>query len=43
MLSSIFALLFNSNRPACIRMIEERGYDEYAAHMAAEGRQSLPR
>ncbi len=43
LMGKIFALIFRSNRQACLELIRERGYEEYAAYMAREGRQSLPR
>jgi hypothetical protein len=42
-ISKIFALVFRSDRVACIRMIREKGVEAYASHMAREGRQSLKR
>jgi hypothetical protein len=42
-IAKIFALVFNSNRRACVLKIRELGVEGYAAHMAGLGRQSLPR
>lgn len=33
-ISKIFAFIFRSDRPACIKFIKEKGYDEYAKEMA---------
>jgi hypothetical protein len=41
--SKLMALVFRSNRQACIDMIKEKGYEDYAAHMAENGLQSLKR
>lgn len=30
----VFGLIFRSNRPACIAMIKEKGYENFAAYMA---------
>ena len=42
-MSRIFALIFNSNRRACVMRIKEIGPQGYAEEMTAAGRQSLPR
>ncbi|MFH1811589.1 MAG: DUF3795 domain-containing protein [Pseudomonadota bacterium] len=42
-ISRAFALVFNSNRPACVLKIRELGVDGYAEFMAGQKRQSLPR
>lgn len=42
-MSKIFALVFNSNRPACVKAIRDDGYEAFAERMAKEERQSLPR
>ncbi len=42
-MAKFFAVLFNSNRPACLAMIKERGYDAFAEHMTKNELQSLPR
>jgi hypothetical protein len=39
--SKIFALLFHSDRPGCLAMIRQKGYEGYARHMAANQLQSL--
>jgi len=41
--SKIFAVIFNSNRAACISRIRELGYEGYANDMALAGRQSMKR
>jgi len=41
--SRVFALIFNSNRGACIAKIREGGPDAYAKFMTDQGRMSLPR
>ena len=41
--SKFFALVFKSNRPACIAMIKEKGYENFAAYMAANNLQSIRR
>ena len=33
-IAKLFALIFNSNRAACIAKIEAVGYDDFAAYMA---------
>ena len=43
LMAKFFALIFRSNRQACLEYIRERGYEAYAVEMAREGRQSLPR
>lgn len=30
----VFGLIFRSNRPACITLIKEKGYENFAAYMA---------
>lgn len=42
-MAKVFAWLFNSDRPACIRMIKERGERAYAAKMATEKCQTIKR
>jgi hypothetical protein len=42
-IAKIFALIFNSNRQACVLKIRELGVDGFAAHMTELKRQSLPR
>jgi hypothetical protein len=39
--SKIFAFLFRSDRPGCLAMIRQKGYEGYARHMAANRLQSL--
>ncbi|MCK9421373.1 MAG: DUF3795 domain-containing protein [Bacteroidales bacterium] len=39
--SKIFALIFRSDRAACIAKIRESGYDGFAAYMAEHGLQSV--
>jgi hypothetical protein len=41
--SRVIGLVLGSNRQACVLKIRELGRDGYAAHMAAERRQTLPR
>ena len=41
--SKFFAMVFRSDRNACIAMIKERGYDGFAAHMSENKLQSLKR
>lgn len=41
--SRIFGFVFDSNRPACIRQIKEKGLEGHAQAMAASGRQSISR
>ena len=43
MISKIFAVVFRSNRAACIDQIKAVGLEEHARKMAATGHQSLPR
>lgn len=40
-IAKIFALVFRSDRPACIRRIREIGYDRYASEMNLSGRQTI--
>ena len=42
-ISKIFAVVFKSNRPACIAMIKEKGYEGFAAYMSENGLQSIKR
>ena len=42
-ISKIFALLFKSDRAACIACIKESGYEGYARFMAKQGLQSIKR
>jgi hypothetical protein len=43
LVARFFALLFRSDRAACIRQIRELGIDGHAEEMARTGRQSLRR
>lgn len=40
-IAKIFALVFRSDRPACIRRIREIGYDRHASEMNLSGRQTI--
>ncbi len=42
-ISKIFALVFRSNRRACIQQIRDKGLDEHAEIMTRMKRHSLPR
>lgn len=42
-ISEVFGFIFNSDRPACINRIKEKGYEDYAAEMAANKMQSIKR
>ena len=42
-IARLFGLVFNSNRRACVFELKQRGPQGYAACMADQGRQSLPR
>ncbi len=42
-ISKMFALVFRSNRRACIEQLRTEGIERHAAIMTAAGRQSLPR
>lgn len=42
-ISRVFGLVFNSSRRACVLKIRELGPQGYAAFMAGQRRQSLPR
>ncbi len=39
--SKVFALIFKSDRAACIARIRETGYEEFAKYMAENGLQSV--
>lgn len=41
--SKVFALIFRSDRKACIAMIKESGYENFAAFMAENKLQSIRR
>ena len=43
LISKLFALIFRSNRLACLALIKEIGYDEYAGEMAKKGIMSIKR
>ncbi len=42
-ISKIFAVIFKSDRAACIRKVKEIGLEKYAAFMAKSGLQSIKR
>ncbi|MCX6235560.1 MAG: DUF3795 domain-containing protein [Bacteroidetes bacterium] len=42
-ISRLFGVIFNSDRPACIKRIKEIGYDNYASEMATNKRQTIKR
>jgi hypothetical protein len=42
-ISKLFALIFSSDRPACIDQIKETGYPEFAKFMAENQLQSIKR
>jgi hypothetical protein len=41
--SKIFGMVFRSDRVACINMIKEKGYENFAAYMAENKLQSISR
>jgi hypothetical protein len=41
--AKFFALVFRSNRQACVAMIKEKGYENFAAYMAENKLQSIKR
>lgn len=41
--AKFFAIVFRSNRKACVEMIKDKGHEEYAAFMAENGLQSIKR
>lgn len=43
LIGKLFALLFNSDRAACIRYIKEHGAQAFAEEMARNGRQTMRR
>lgn len=43
LIGKVFAVLFNSDRPACIRYIKEHGAQAFAEEMARDGRQTMKR
>lgn len=42
-ISKAFALVFRSDRPACIRRIREIGHESFAIEMANNKRQTIKR
>ena len=42
-ISKVFALVFHSDRPACLALIKEIDYDKYASEMAGEKIMSVKR
>lgn len=42
-ISKVFGFVFRSNRAACISMIKEKGYENFAAYMAENKLQSIKR
>ena len=42
-ISKVFAVVFKSDRAACIAMIKEKGYENFAAYMHENGLQSIKR
>lgn len=42
-ISRVFALVFNSDRMACIDKIKDIGYEKYAEEMAQSRKPSIPR
>jgi hypothetical protein len=42
-ISKMFAILFGSDRPACINMIKTSGYEEFASYMTENHLQSIKR
>jgi len=42
-ISKVFGIIFNSDRPACINLIKEKGYEDYAEEMAEKKLQSVKR
>lgn len=40
-MSKVIGFVLNSDRSACIRLIKESGYDEFAAEMAKNKRQTI--
>jgi len=43
LIAKFFAVVFRSDRPACIRLIGEKGLDNYAAYMAQNRIMSIKR
>lgn len=42
-MAKVLGVLFNSNRQACLKMIKDKGYDDFAIYMTRNKVQSLPR
>ncbi|MFC1489575.1 DUF3795 domain-containing protein [Candidatus Latescibacterota bacterium] len=42
-MAKLFAVIFRSNRKACIEMIKDKGYEEFAAYMTENELQSIKR
>jgi len=42
-ISKLFAVIFRSDRPACINMIKEKGYEGFASYMAMNKLQTIKR
>jgi hypothetical protein len=42
-ISKIFGVIFRSDRQACIAMIKEKGYENFAAYMAENKLQTMKR
>ena len=42
-ISKVFAIVFHSDRLACLALIKEKGYDEYAGEMAEKKIMSIKR
>ena len=42
-ISKVFGFVFRSNRAACIAMIKEKGYEDFAVYMAEHKLQSIKR
>jgi hypothetical protein len=43
MFSKLFGLIFRSDRSACIKLIKEIGYDDFAIYMATNKQQTIKR
>ncbi len=42
-ISRLFGLIFRSDRRKCIEYIKQNGYENFARHMASEGRMAMKR
>ncbi len=42
-MAKVFAVIFRSDRNACLARIREGGYEAFAEHMAEQGLQTIPR